>query len=161
MTLFQPKEHITKLTRQVHIMLVKDLKAMKAEQLAGKPGGVGRSALHIAAECGMVNRYFANFLTEKQPAARPTPEEREAHLSTFDTLEKALAYLDQETQNLVSVIESLDENTLGEVHNQPLGRPMTLFALAEFAALHMMYHDGQLNYIHTLYGDNEIHWWKE
>jgi hypothetical protein len=35
---------------------------------------------------------------------------------------------------------------------------MSKFALAHLASIHMMYHDGQLNYIQSLHGDGEIHW---
>jgi uncharacterized damage-inducible protein DinB len=159
MSALQPKVHLRTLLERVHHMVVKDLQAIETEKLTASPGGVARDPLHIAAELGMANRYFADYLATRQLAPRPSPEEREAHMRSFDTLEKALTYLDQETQNLLSVIDGLDENTLGETTNDMFRLPMTLFAVAEFAAMHMMYHDGQLNYIHTLYGDKEIHWW--
>ena len=39
----------------------------------------------------------------------------------------------------------------------PFG-PATRLAAAGIASMHMMYHDGQLNYVHMLHGDMEMHW---
>ena len=57
-----------------------------------------------------------------------------------------------------AAFETLDENTLGETSDIPFGRPMSRMAIAELPAIHMMYHDGQLNYVQTLNGDKDIHW---
>ena len=88
---------------------------------------------------------------------RPGPEERKAFYASFTTREQALAFLEQQTQGLLKSIDNLDENTLGDTIDGPIG-PMTRFALAELPAMHMMYHDGQLNYLHALHGDSEMHW---
>ena len=48
--------------------------------------------------------------------------------------------------------------SLGETTNALMGRVMTRLAVAELPAVHMSYHDGQLNYIHSLCGDSEMHW---
>lgn len=153
----QPKEHLRALTERAHRLLINDLKAIAEDKSNASPGGVARTALHIVAECAMVTGFLGKALNGVE-VQRPPKEEREAHLNSFDTTEKVLAYLDRETQDLLTVIDGLDESTLGEVSDKPFGRPMSRFALAEFPALHMMYHDGQLNYIQTLHGDAEMHW---
>jgi len=61
------------------------------------------------------------------------------------------------TQKLYAAIDGVAADRWGETVQTMLG-PMTLLAAAGFAALHMMYHDGQLNYVHLLHGDNEMHW---
>jgi hypothetical protein len=157
MPALQPKEHLRAVTERAHRLLVNDLKAIAEDRNNTCPGGCARPALHIVAECAAVNGFVAGFL-ETGRAERPSREERDAHLRSFDTAEKALAYLDRETQNLLRVLDGLDENTLGDVSEAPLGRPMTRFAVAELPSSHMMYHDGQLNYLQTLYGDDQNHW---
>lgn len=152
------KDHLRAQTERAHRLLTNDLKAIALDRQNASPGGVARPALHIVAECAMVNAFIADYLRTGTAAPRPSPEERETRLRSFDTAEKALACLDQATQNLLQTIEALDESTLGEISDQPLGRPVTRFALAELPSVHMMYHDGQLNYLQTLHGDSVNHW---
>ncbi|HZO90085.1 MAG TPA: DinB family protein [Chthonomonadaceae bacterium] len=157
MSALQPKQHLREMIQSARHRLVNDLKAIPAEKQNERPGGCARSALHIVAECATLNGTIATFL-RTGTMNRLSREEREAHLRSFDTEETALAYLEQETQRLLEAVDTLDENTLGDVSTEPLGRPMSRFALAGLPAGHMMYHDGQLNYIQTLHGDDKIHW---
>ncbi len=157
MPALQPKEHLRTFTERAYRLLVNDLNALAQERHHASPGGCARSALNIVAECAMVNQYIAEYLTTGK-AERPSPEQRAAHLASFDTSEKALAYLEKATQQLLEAIGALDEAMLGDVSDQPLRRPMSRFAVAELPAVHMSYHDGQLNYIQTLHGDDQMHW---
>ncbi len=152
------KEHLKSQTEFAHRLLVRDLQALAADKSQTAPADKARSAVHIVAECALINRVFADFLRNGTMAPRPSPEAREAHLRTFDTADTALDYLRESTEALLNAIATLDESTLGVVSNEPFSRPATRFAVAEFPAVHMMYHDGQLNYIHTLHGDTEMHW---
>jgi hypothetical protein len=152
------KEHLIQTIRSVQAMMISDLKAIPETQLRVSPGGCARDALNLVAECAMVNGFVARFL-QTGSFERPPAEDRQAHLASFDTADKALGYLEQETNALIAAIEGVDESTFGDViENTPLGRPMTRFAIAQLPAMHMMYHDGQLNYIQTLYGDDKMHW---
>jgi hypothetical protein len=153
----EPKEHLKGFMQRMHHLLVNDLNALPDDKINVCPGGCARSALHIVAECATLNGRIAAYLQTGEIKRLP-PEEREAHLNSFDTREKALAYLEQETQKLLDVIETLDVATLGDISNEPLGRPMSRFAVAELPAVHMMYHDGQLNYLQALHGDDQMHW---
>lgn len=157
MPALQPKEHLRAFTQLAHRRLVSDLNAIAADKNNASPGGCARSALHIVAECAMINQFIAEYLTTGR-AERPSPEQRAAHLDSFNTSEKALAYLETATQQLLDAIEALDEETLGDVSDQPLRRPISRFAVAELPAVHMSYHDGQLAYIQTLHGDDQNHW---
>lgn len=152
------KEHLIQSTRSAQAMMTNDLKAIPQEQHRVSPGGCARDALNLVAECAMVNGFVAHFL-QTGSFERPSAEDRQAHLASFDTAEKALNYLEQETSRLVAAIEAVDENTLGDlIESTPLGRPMTRFGIAQLPSVHMMYHDGQLNYIQTLLGDDRMHW---
>jgi hypothetical protein len=150
------KAHLRDTTQRAHRLLTNDLKAIAADQVNACPGGCARPALNIVAECAAINGVIATILAGEE-YQRPTPEEREKFLASFDTVEKALAFLDQETQRLLAAFENLDESTLNDSMQQ-LGRPMTRMMIAELPGWHMMYHDGQLNYIQTLHGDSEMHW---
>ena len=138
--------------------LIKDLQALPTEKQNTSPMGAGRTPLHIVAECGWVNQRLATVLSTGTAPPHPAPEERNALLNTYDTEEKALTYLQASTQEVLEALYALPEERLAETTEFPFGRPITLLFLAQFAAIHLMYHDGQLNYIHTLYGDTETHW---
>ncbi len=153
-----PREAVKGLLLNVTDRLTKDLKAIPAEKQNVSPMGAARTPLNIVAECAFVNGRIAEVLRVGTPSPRPAPEEQEKHLNSFDTEEKVLAYLQEETEVLLSTLESLSPERLQETTDFPFGRPITVLFLAEFASIHIMYHDGQLNYIHTLYGDTAVHW---
>jgi hypothetical protein len=158
MSALQPIAQLRGFTELAYTVFAKDLKALPDDKLNAGCGESGRAPLHIAAECGLVNQRVAGYLRGEE-LPRPSPEEREALLCSFDTREKALAFLEEGTQTLLKALEELDENTLGDVDEKFFeGMPMSRFSVAQLPAVHMMYHDGQLNYIQTLYGDKQMHW---
>lgn len=158
MPALNPKDHLLTMIEHNARRLASDLNAIPDDKASRCPGGCARSALNIVAECAALNGFVAQFLTSGQVPERPSPEARNAHLASFDTKEKALAYLEQETKALRDALQDVDENTLGDVTDAFFGRPMSRYGIAELAMTHMSYHDGQLNYIHTLHGDDKVHW---
>jgi hypothetical protein len=154
----QLKDHLIEFNERVKGFLVKDLDAVTEEDSSDCPGGCARPPLQFVAECAGLNGMIADLLAMGEMKRLP-PEERKAHLASFDTREKAISYLDEQTARLVAAIREFDEDKLGETTDALFGRPSTWFSIAEFPAIHMMYHDGQLNYLHTLKGDDKIHWW--
>ena len=160
MAAFDPKAHLVTTTRNVYDRMVNDLKAVPADRQNVSPGGCARAPLQYVAECGAFNDFIAGFLTTGQmpDAARAGAEERARFLASFDTEEKALAFLTEKTEALIAALEGLDAETLGDTTDALFGRPMTRYAVAEIPAMHMSYHDGQLNYVHGLCGDNQMHW---
>ncbi len=151
------KAHLHGFTERSYTLLVKDLKALPPEAHTACFAGAARAPLQFVAECAAINGRIAKFLSGVDSPS-PSSEEREAFLASFDTCEKALAYLESETNTLYAAIEAVDPTTLGELSEKMFGRPMTKFAIAEIPGFHMMYHDGQLNYIQSLRGDTEMHW---
>jgi len=158
MSTFSPKQHLTGTIQFVHSLLVKDMNAVSADKANVAPAPNTRPALSLIAECASVNALIASRIETGAMPERLAPDARKAFLATFDTPEKALAYLDEATKHLVHAIETCDESKFGDPVMTPLGVEMTIFGLAEFAAMHMMYHDGQVNYTHLLHGDTEMHW---
>jgi hypothetical protein len=150
------KAQLRDATLRAQRLLTNDLKAISADQVNACPGGCARTALNIVAECAAVNGMAATVLSGAE-YKRPSPEEREAHLNSFDTVDKVIAYLDQETERLLAAIEATDADTFSD-EMSPFGRPMNRFGVASLPSWHMMYHDGQLNYIQSLHGDGEMHW---
>ena len=156
MAAFDAKAHLRTSTEWGVKQVTNDINAIAEDKRNDVPGGCARSPHYIVAECAAVNGMLAKLLRGETPE-RPSDEQREAFMKSFDTTEKALAFLTQETESLLSAIDALDESTLGNIVPTPLGE-RTLFGVASIAGIHMAYHDGQLNYIQTLNGDSEMHW---
>lgn len=148
--------HLHTTTEEAYRKLVNDLNALDEDKASGSPNAALRPAIKVVAECGAVNGLLAALLTDGT-AASPSPDERAAYYAGITTRAEALAALDAGTAKLYAAIDSVAADRWGETVQTMLG-PMTLLGAASFAAQHMMYHDGQLNYVHLLHGDTEMHW---
>lgn len=151
------KEYLVNSLRMQHGRLVKDLNTLPEEARAKSYAGCAKSPLTMIAECAWVNGWIVEVI-EGGPAKRLTDEEEAALFGSVDTTEKALAMLEESVAKLSAAYEALDENTLGDLTDKPFGRPVPLFQVASLPIGHLMYHDGQINYIQTLHGDDKIHW---
>ncbi len=137
--------------------LVNDLNALSEEQAAAGPSAGTRSAIAVVAECAAVNGSLAAFVsTGTFPS--PTPEQRAAFYAGITTRAQALSALESSIQQLRDAIDACPSEKWGEPVTDIFGTPNTVFGIAYFAAMHMMYHDGQLNYLHTIHGDAEMYW---
>ncbi len=143
-------------TETAYSNLVNDLAALGEDKAAGTPHEALRPAIKLVAECGAVNGLLATLVATGQ-AAMPTPEESAAFYAGIATSDQALAALQDGTQKLYAAIEATAPDAWEDTVPTPFG-PWTRAAAAGFAALHMMYHDGQLNSAHLLHGDTEMHW---
>jgi hypothetical protein len=157
MPVFDPIAHLVTATERAAGRLINDLNAIPDDHEDHCPGGCARSAVNIAAECAVINGLVATFLATGE-AKRPAPEERDALLASYNSKTKAREFLSEETQRLIESIKNVDPETLGEEVVFFPGRPADRFTVASLPVGHMMYHDGQLCYIQTLYGDSKIHW---
>lgn len=86
----------------------------------------------------------------------PSPEQHAAFFASITTRDEAFTVLKDGTEKLYAAIKAAAPETWGEIVPGPFG-PWTHAAVG-FAALHMMYHDGQLSSIHLLHGDTEMRW---
>jgi hypothetical protein len=143
---------------QVLAMFMIDVENMTDEQLAEKKMGVGRSPIDMTAEVALFNAMCSKILSGG--TAQYDPEAMGAAMAELDSREKACAALKENTDKLSGVIGGLSDEDLGAEITAPWGEPITKAGLANMCVGHMMYHDGQINFIQTLNGDNEVHWMK-
>lgn len=148
--------HLHTSTETAYNNLVNDLAAMDEDKAADSPHEALRPVIKLVAECGTVNGLLATLVSTGQ-ATMPTPEQSAAFYEGITTPQAAMAVLEEGTQNLYAAIDSTAPNTWADTISWPFGS-WTRAAAAGFAALHMMYHDGQLNSVHLLHGDTEMHW---
>lgn len=136
--------------------LITDLLAVPEEKRNVSPGGAARTPLLIAAECGLINALVTARLT-----GGPTPkhiafDQRDPFLATLGDTEAVVAYINEQTDALYAAIRAIDPATWDDMIELMPGRPlMSRFDVAFLPATHYAYHDGQLNFIHTLSGDTK------
>ena len=157
MTAFNAKEYLISALDVQYTRLVNDFKALPGEAQSKSHGGCARTPLNFLAECASLNTFIAGILTTGD-GKRLTDEEEAALYAAVNTSEKALAMLEESVTKLKAAYQALDENTLGDMTDKPFGRPMQKYGPASLPISHMMYHDGQLNFLQTLHGDDKIHW---
>ena len=157
MSNFEATAHLLERTEQMCARLMNNLNAIPDDRENHCPGGCARSGVNIVAECATINTMVAHYLNG-EVVERPKPEERAALLAAYDTKAKSRAFLAESGEILLEAIRKFDPERWGETASLFPNRTMTYFAAAELPAFHMSYHDGQLAYIQTLYGDSEVHW---
>ncbi len=154
-TQIDPKAHIIGFTNMMTDMLLNDLDFIPKDKLDASPMGVARTPRDFVAECAGFSRYVAWAITGEP---KLTEEERKVWVKGLDTIDKAINGLKFATKELVEAIESQTQDQLASEVMTPWGTPTTKFGLANMAAAHVMYHNGQVNYIQSLYGDADNHW---
>jgi len=121
-----------------------------AEKRGWEPEGA-RCARNVVAECAVMADGVADIVTEGKVPDFDMAKFY-ATLAALDTDEKATAALKAGTAKLVGVIKALPNDKL----DVPIVSPWGTYTTAAWAAhvmTHNSYHEGQVNYIQTLYGD--------
>lgn len=138
-------------------MTTADIKAMPEDKWSATFGGCTRSAQQVVAET--IN--MLNWTTEalKGNVIETMGEEDLPPIEAMcDTREKAIAALGEASSNMATALAAAsDEALLAEVM-PPWKMPAPLFMLANIAVSHIWYHDGQINYMQCLLGDDKVHW---
>lgn len=142
-------------TRKGARNLIELLQVTPTEKLQWKPLGCGRSVIEQAIECILVNRKWA--LTLRQGVYTRVPVETVKQVEATDQdVTQVQQLLQEAAEELASAILSLPVSQLESQITAPFGT----YSVAECCLLgywNMVYHEGQINYIHTLYGDDAAH----
>ncbi len=145
--------------RQISGMYVKDLKALSQEAYSKPFNENCRSVQDFTAEIIGMNRMVCTVLRGETP-----PERDEAATAEFakslSTVELAINALKPSIETLAATIES-SADRMSNPYTAPWGQDMNYFQLANIAVSHIMYHDGQINFIQSLHGDQVVHWMEE
>ena len=148
---------LTGLIQETAHLYAKDLEATPDDVLAASQDGKARSILAFTAETIGFNFMIAGVLTgDNKPM--PSPEEREAFTASINSKAAALAGLEASVSALTTAIQSVNSDDWVTVVTAPWGMEATKSNICGWAALHTVYHDGQLNFIQVLNGDSAVHW---
>lgn len=136
--------------------MTKDLSAMSDEQAIAKTHPDFRSAIQVVAHSAGTLRYFtALVVTGKSPET--SDEQRQLFMDSIQTKAQALMALNEAANGLFEAIESVPVEAWNDTVVGGLGE-MPRIVAATFPACHTAYHDGQLNQMHVMNGDHDMHW---
>lgn len=154
---FQIKPFIADQIEKAASRYVIDLAALNEESRAQSPGGSARSAYDYTYECAVVNRRVAARLRGEDPGPWPFGEGWAQAPAEFRDAETAGAELKSSAEELVSAWNAFPEERI----EQPIvltsgdAKPVELVHLC---AVHLNYHDAQLNLLQAMSGDESMHW---
>lgn len=143
-------------TRQ-HRQLLHDLNCIPEDQRNWSPGGAGTTALQILVGCAEIYDVAAAVLHGQHvemPGEAPPAQRSWEPLDT----EEVLAQVDEGFARYCAALDGLSEADLAQTRTMPWGAEMPIAQIIWLPTMHAIYHDGQINYIQLLLGDNEYHW---
>ncbi len=154
---FDVKADLIERLKSTTASYINDLKHVPEDKLGVSPMGVARSPIEFTAEVIGFNGLVVASLRGGS-AEMPDQAARDAFTASIDSFAAAEAGLNRSCESLAAAIEATSLDGLMEDTMAPWGQALTKLKLSGFAVTHMVYHDGQLNYIQSLYGDAENHW---
>jgi len=137
---------------------IKDFGWIPEDKCGVSPMGKARTPIEFTVECASLNEFVANTIAGRDPRGGKTKEDRQAYFKAIDTKAAAIKELESSIALLRAAIADIPADGLSTEVESPWGGKTTAFKFATTAINHMSYHDGQLNYIQALYGDDADHW---
>ena len=134
-----------------------DLKASSAELLASKPGGAHRSPADFSYESALLTKMMAMRLRGEEPPAMDPSQGYPTAPENCRTSEALAAEMQAAIGEVMAALDNLDDEGLNATFEM-WGRTWTKREMGSLVAMHLMYHDGQLNYVQTAHGDLAVHW---
>ena len=133
----------------------KDLLAISEENATKESEGGLTSPIHLVGHCaGLYIGITALLKTGSMPQF--SDEDRAAFLAKITNREEAVKAFDSAKAELLKAVEEFPSDNWHEPVEGFFGP--TKLAAASFAFVHTMYHDGQLNHLHLIDGDKQMHW---
>lgn len=156
-TRIDAKAELAGWTRQLGQMYSKDLEHVPDTTITNSPGGAARSVGNFTAEVVGLCLMTVKALQGEQ--LQFPPEEVQAEFAAkFTTREFCQEQVQKAANALADALEAATDEQLETQITAPWGQPLSAFGFATIASNHILYHDGQLNYIQALNGDGAIHW---
>jgi hypothetical protein len=137
-------------------MFVADIGAIPDDKWDATYGGCTRSAKAMSAEVVSLLYWTADAM--RGNANTSDAAYMESRKSDCATKAEAQAAVRAASEEFAAALAGVSEETLLQVVTPPWKVDAPLFAIAHIAVSHLWYHDGQLNYIQCLLGDEKIHW---
>lgn len=152
------QEQAAQLTRDAGEALFAAARAMPEDKLNWKTMGEARTPLHMLQECAYYLPTLAPMLTpggDFMAVAGPLMEES----TSWDTLDKVEAAYNRFLPDTLAFIRSVPDEDLGNDVPIPWAEGLTMPVWKVLMSLYwnLVYHQGQINYVQTMYGDKEMY----
>ena len=150
------KQHLTDKLEWAKKTYAGDLRAMDEEQLTKSSGGTSRSAADFTYEIVTINKRISKRLRGEDPGEIKFDGWVKAP-ETFQSKDTIVKELEESITDIIEAFAKVPEEEMFRKIETPNGETSPM-DLAGFAAMHMTYHDAQLNYIQAMNGDEKVHW---
>ncbi len=134
-------------------LIVKDAKYIPEDKFCVCPMGCAKTAAAILREIAIGNVKLSGAIKGTGPDA-----EFESRAEKANTVDELGTLVIESAKIACGVIDSVAEEDLEKQVTMPWGASFPMFVAIFLPSQHMTYHDGQINYIQTLHGDNCFHW---
>lgn len=138
-------------------MYLADINAIPEDQWNATHGGCTRSASDLTADAISLFGWTTAAMQGNAPDASEG-DMMAALKAECSTKAGASACLKKHVEEFTAALAACSEEKLQTPIMAPWGMESPLFGLAQVAVSHLWYHDGQLNYIQCLLGDEKVHW---
>jgi hypothetical protein len=139
--------------------LFKAAHAMPADKLIWKVSDKGRTALSQCAECAqMIPMTIGMLETKTMPPMDENAMEQMGAQSAAWTLADCERICREESEKLYVVLRNYSDEDLAKPIDLPFGdKDWRMTDVASYPLWNITYHLGQISFIQTLYGDNEMY----
>lgn len=136
-------------------MYTKDIQATPEDKWNATMGGVARPLSMITADAVALLDWTTAAL---QGQTRERGDLYEAAQSECATRDGAIASIGRAAEGFRRALSAATDEALNSEILPPWQKPTPLFMVATIAVSHLWYHDGQVNYVQALCGDEKVHW---
>ncbi len=154
------KKLMTMMIGDARDSLARTAQAVPDDKLNWRPLDAGRSALDLLGDAAQTPKMIAMMLESRGEIApsREMFQQMKAERENW-TRDDALSHLQQNCDRLLPLIEALPDEELAREITLPMGGgmtyPMAIWIMMTYRTLTNRF--AQINYLQTLYGDNEPH----
>ena len=153
------QDYVINGTKDAFEAAFKYAKHVQPDKLTWEPCDLGRSVLNICQELAKCPDHAVELLEKKaMEMSEDSMDEYKKEVAQWDTVEKCYIAGKARLEKLVSYINSFPEDKLNDKVWLPFdgGRDFTMMEIMAYPFWNYQYHQGQIAYIETLYGDKEM-----
>jgi len=153
-------DYIADAARDAATAAFKYADAVPADKLEWAPLDGGRSVMSLVQELAMTPTWQLISL-DGPPVewSTETWEQQQAIMSEWNTIALCRAQFDERFAKLEAFIREIPEEKFTDTKWLPYdgGRDFTILEMLDYTRWNCTYHQGQIAYIQTLYGDKDMH----
>lgn len=150
------RNKLVEMTQTATDVLFNMAKAMPADKLDWKPLDNGRSVMDQLEECAKSPMFFISLIAP-ETSTQNSEHNVEQDVNQTLTIDKWETQCKNNTQKLLDLLNQLNDEELEQQVELPWGGTASKADVIGFQHWNLVYHQGQISYIQTLYGDFDLH----